>query len=104
MKFDDLKAPKTDGDDVYQHQEQRLRDRKAERKETARALKEDTVAQVENNTSQIQRNVQKNILVNRGLTRMRKKTDRNPRVKKRKAFEEMEKKRKRVVREFKEGK
>jgi len=104
VKFDDLKSPNTEGDELYKQATQKLRDRKAERKQTAAALKAEQLTDLSSSTAQIQRNVQKDILANRGLTRKRKKTDRNPRVKKRKAFEEMEKKRKRVVREFKEGK
>jgi len=47
--------------------------------------------------------VQKDILLNRGLIRKRKKTDRNPRVKKRMKYEAMEKKRKNIVKEYKGG-
>ena len=42
-------------------------------------------------------------MTNKGLTRQRKKADRNPRVKKRMKYEAMEKKRKNVVREYKDG-
>ena len=52
----------------------------------------------------IQRNVQRDIMLNKGLTRKRKKIDRNPRVKKRMKFEAMEKKRRSVVKEYKQGK
>ena len=52
----------------------------------------------------IQRNVQRDIIINKGLTRKRKKIDRNPRAKKRAKYEAMEKKRKTVVKEYKQGK
>lgn len=103
MKFEDLKTAKNDGDDVYQAQAQKLRDRKAERKENAKDIKRGISDAVDRGTAQIQRNVQKDILLNRGLTRQRKKVDRNPRVKKRMKYEKMEKIRKNVVREYKDG-
>jgi len=49
----------------------------------------------------IQRNVQRDIIKNKGLTRKRKKEDRNPRVAKRRKYEEMMGKRKTVVKEYK---
>ena len=41
--------------------------------------------------------MQKDIIKNKGLTRRRNKKDRNPRLKKRLKFEEMEKKRRHIV-------
>lgn len=60
--------------------------------------------EIENLDQSIQRNVQRDIIKNKGLTRRRKKTDRNPRVKKRMQYEKMQKKRRTVVKEYKEGK
>lgn len=80
-----------------------MRERKANRKDTEKLLKQQDEQNIERMDKQIQRNVQKDILTNKGLTRQRKKSDRNPRVKKRMKYEAMEKKRKNVVKEFKGG-
>ena len=89
VKFDDLNSPgaHNDGDEVYQEQVQKLRDRKANRKAVDKMLKGQAAEETEQMDQQIQRNVQKNILANRGLTRKRKKVDRNPRVKRRMKYE-----------------
>ena len=82
---------------------QKLRDRKEQRIEVARQLKESDLKKAERQESQIQRNVQRSIVLNKGLVRKRPKKDRNPRVKKRMKYEEMQKKRKNIVKEFKGG-
>jgi U3 small nucleolar RNA-associated protein 3 len=51
----------------------------------------------------IQRNVNYDIMKAKGITRKRKKEDKNPRVKKRHQFEKMEKRHKTLVQNFKEG-
>ena len=66
-------------------------------------LKNQASEEADKMDQQIQRNVQKNILANRGLTRKRKKVDRNPRAKKRMQFERMEKKRKTAVKAYAGG-
>jgi U3 small nucleolar RNA-associated protein 3 len=52
----------------------------------------------------IQRNVQKTIIKNKGLTRKRKRVDSNGRVKKRMKYEKMQKVRNSQVKQFKDGK
>ena len=51
----------------------------------------------------IQRNVGYDILKSKGITRKRKKEDKNPRVKKRMKYEKLLKKRNAMVSEFKQG-
>ena len=51
MKFENLKDAKTEGDDVYQAQTQKLRDRKAERKELAKEIKRGISDAVDRNTA-----------------------------------------------------
>ena len=51
----------------------------------------------------IQRNVSYDILKSKGITRKRKKEDKNPRVKKRMKYEKLLKKRNAMVQEFKQG-
>lgn len=51
----------------------------------------------------IQRNVGYDILKSKGITRKRKKEDKNPRVKKRMKYEKLLKKRNALVQEFKQG-
>ena len=80
-----------------------MRDRKAQRKETAASLKDQDLKAKDHMETSIARNVQREIIKNKGLTRRRPKKDKNPRVKKRMKFEEMETKRKTVVKEFKGG-
>ena len=58
---------------------------------------------VEKQTKAIQRNVERDIIVNKGLVRKRPKKDRTPRVRRRHKFEEAEKKRKHIVKEFANG-
>lgn len=54
-------------------------------------------------SDRIQRNINYDIEKAKGITRKRKKEDKNPRVKRRRKFEKMEKRRKTLVQEFKEG-
>ena len=51
----------------------------------------------------IHNKVSREIVLNKGLTRRRSKKDKNPRVKRRLAFEKKEKQRKNVVREYAGG-
>jgi len=51
----------------------------------------------------IQRNVNYDIMKAKGITRKRKREDKNPRVKKRHQFEKMEKRHKTLVQNVKEG-
>jgi U3 small nucleolar RNA-associated protein 3 len=66
-------------------------------------FKEQDQAKTDNMEANITRNVQREIILNKGLTRKRPKKDRNPRVKKRLKFEEMQKKRSTTVKEYKGG-
>ena len=89
VKFENLKTPATKGNDIYEDQQQKLREKKAQRKQLASDLKQTQSDQIEHMDKTIQRNVQKDIIQNKGLTRKRKKIDRNPRVKKRMKYEAM---------------
>lgn len=51
----------------------------------------------------IQRNINHDIEKAKGITRKRKREDKNPRVKRRRQFEKMEKRHKTQVQHFKEG-
>ena len=82
----------------------RKRRKKEWKLEAEKAYKERRDQEIKAVDEDIQRNVAKKILHNRGLTRKRKKIDRNPRVKKRVKYEQTLKKRKNVVKEYKEGK
>jgi hypothetical protein len=105
LQFDKLKGSQSiEGDEVYQAESQKLRDRKVARKEVEASYKEQDLKAKEAMGKSITRNVQRDIISNKGLTRRRPKKDRNPRVKRRLKYEEMEKKRKNVVKEFKGGK
>jgi len=54
--------------------------------------------------SDITRNINRDMLKAKGITRKRKKEDANPRVKKRKAYEKLVKKHKTKVQEYQDGK
>lgn len=104
VRFDQLSKGRLEGDDeVYQTEVAKLRDRKAARKEQSAKLKEQALQETQHQTQAIQRNVQRDIILNKGLTRKRPKKDRNPRVKKRMQYEAMLKKRKTVVKEYAGG-
>lgn len=104
VKFDQLQVKNAAGDAVYEAEQVKIRERKAARKETGEKLKQQDLEAKESMEKDITRNVQREIIKNKGLTRRRPKKDRNPRVKKRLKYEEMQKKRRTVVKEFKEGK
>lgn len=83
---------------------ERKRDKKEKKKEAERAYKEKRDQEIRDVDRAIQRNVARNILQNKGLTRKRKKEMRNPRVHKRMKYEKALKARKTMVQEFKGGK
>lgn len=51
----------------------------------------------------IQRNINHDILKAKGITRKRKHEDKNPRIRRRRQFEKLEKRHKTLVQDFKEG-
>ena len=89
--------------DLYKAQETKLRLKKAQRKEKEADMKAKEKVAVEKQTKAIQRNVERDIIVNKGLVRKRPKKDRTPRVRKRLKFEEAEKKRRHIVKEYNQG-
>ena len=70
-----------EGDDVYEGQKQRLKDKQLKKREQKQEDKASKLKQVEQMDEAIQRNVGYDIIKNKGLTRKRKKIDRNSRVK-----------------------
>ena len=97
------KADQLTPDELYQTELNKLRERKAARKEQAKQIKEQREEEVKQMDQDIQRNAKKEIIQNKGLKRHRKKIDRNPRVKKRMKFEKMNTKWKSVTKQKKEG-
>lgn len=92
-----------EGDELYEQQKQRLRDKKAEKKQLKQELKEQALVGVQSMSKDIQRNINYDIMKAKGLTRKRKKIDRNSRVKFREKFRKAEQKRKSRVQDYKEG-
>ena len=78
--------------------------RKDSRRNVESMLKQKKEAEIEHMDKSIQRNVQKSIIKNKGLTRKRKRVDSNGRVKKRMKYEKMQKQRNSQVKQYKEGK
>lgn len=102
-KFADLKADGVKGDAVYEGQKDKLREKKAARKEVEKDTKVRKTQEVENMGNDIQRNISRDMLKAKGLTRKRKIEDRTPRVKKRHAYEKLVKKHSHRVTEVKAG-
>lgn len=96
---------KTDvqGDSLYEGHKQKLRDKKHHKKEQAKEVKKEKLEDVKSMGEDIQRNVNYVIMKSKGLTRKRKKIDRNPRVKHREKYRKALIKRRGMVQEFKEG-
>lgn len=94
VAFNDLKTSGVKGDDLYEGQKDKLRDKKAARKEVEKQIKQENLVGVEKMGESIQRNINYDIMKAKGITRKRKKEDRNPRVKKRHQYEKLMKKHK----------
>jgi U3 small nucleolar RNA-associated protein 3 len=106
VSFNDLKVPAAEeikGDRVYEAEKARLRDKKQMKKEMSKAKKEEDLKEVEKMEKSIQRNINYDILKAKGLTRKRKKIDRNSRVKFREKYRKALIKRRSKVQEYKEG-
>ena len=80
------------------------REKKTARKEVEKQIKENIDHEVKGLGDAIQRNVNYNIEKAKGITRKRKKEDKNPRVKRRMKYEKMVKAHKTKVQEFADGK
>jgi hypothetical protein len=102
--FSDLKTKEVVGDKLYEGQKDKLRDKKAARKEMERDTKQKNKAEVAKMGESIQRNINYDIMKAKGLVRKRKKEDKNPRVKKRHQYEKLVKKHKTRVQDFADGK
>lgn len=102
-KFADLKADGVKGDAVYEGQKEKNRDKKAARKEVEKDTKMRKTQEVEDMGDSIQRNINRDMLKAKGLTRKRKIEDRTPRVKKRHQYEKLVKKHSHRVSEVKKG-
>ncbi|CDW81145.1 UNKNOWN [Stylonychia lemnae] len=108
ITFNDLQVTKTaeddiEGDEVYEAQKLKLREKKAQKKEMKKELKEQELQQVGRMEKDIQRNINYDIMKAKGLTRKRKKIDRNSRVKFREKYRKALIKRGSKVQEYKEG-
>lgn len=103
-KFSELNAKKIKGDSEYESTKQRQREKKVARKETEKQIKGRIDTEIESMGNSIQRNVNYDIMKAKGITRKRKKEDKNPRVKKRHQFEKLVKQHKVKVQEFADGK
>lgn len=83
----------------------RRRDEKAARKLAAQKEFQATkLEEMKEMNGDITRSVNRDIMKSKGITRKRKKEDKNPRVKKRHAYEKMVKKHKTKVQDFQDGK
>lgn len=78
-------------------------DKKTLKEEKTKAFKEAKAAELERKEYEINRNMNKTIIKNKGITRKRPKKDRNPRVKKRIQYEKAVKKRNTMVKSYKDG-
>mmetsp|Transcript_28249 Transcript_28249/g.27203 ORF Transcript_28249/g.27203 Transcript_28249/m.27203 type:complete len:160 (+) Transcript_28249:984-1463(+) len=85
VRMGDLKV-KSGGDQVYQGQVERNRDKKARRKADENLAKGQKELQAKQMEEEIQRNVSYDMIKNKGLTRKRKKIERNPRKKLREKY------------------
>lgn len=83
---------------------EKLREKKAARKEVEKDTKVRVDGEVKRLGAAIQRNVDYNIMKAKGITRKRPKKDKNPRTKKRAKYEKMLKTHKNAVQEFQAGK
>ena len=81
------------------------REEKAARKLAAqREFQENKLKEVKEMNQDIARNINRDMLKAKGITRKRKKEDANPRVKKRRQYDKLVKKHKTKVQEFQDGK
>ena len=103
INFSQIKSAKIKGDHVYEEQKERLREKKESRKRQQIETKQIITGEVEKMGERIQRNINYDIMKAKGITRKRKREDKNPRVKRRRQFERMEKRHKTLVQNFKEG-
>ena len=103
VAFGDLKTNGVKGDDLYEGQKERLREKKAARKEVEQKIKLNKEGETKDMANSIQRNVNYDIMKARGIVRKRKHEDKNPRVKKRHQYEKMMKKHKTRVQDFADG-
>lgn len=84
-----------------QEEKSRHREEKAQRKLAAqREFQESKLKEIKEQNQDIARNINRDMLKAKGITRKRKKEDANPRVKKRKQYEKMVKKHKTKVQDF----
>lgn len=101
--FNDMRADGVKGDSVYEGQKERIREKKSARKESERDTKARKTQEVEQMGDSIQRNINRDMLKAKGLTRKRKIEDRTPRVKKRHQYEKLMKNHAKKVSDFKGG-
>ena len=99
-KFSELQSSKVKGNDVYQGEKERQRDKKAARKDAERMIKDNIKQEVEHMGSSIERKINYDIQKARGIVRKRKKEDKTPRVRKRRQAEKLEKKHRTRVQEY----
>lgn len=92
------------GDSLYEGQKERLREKKAARKEVEKEIKMGREQDVKRMGEAIQRNINYDIMKAKGIVRKRKKEDKNPRVKKRHQYDKLVKKHKTRVQEYADGK
>mmetsp|Transcript_5223 Transcript_5223/g.8835 ORF Transcript_5223/g.8835 Transcript_5223/m.8835 type:complete len:128 (+) Transcript_5223:1472-1855(+) len=90
-------------DSAYQEEQERVAAKGRKREQKKKEVEERTQEELAQTGKSIQRYVHKTIIKNRGITRRRKKIDSNSRVKKRVKYEQMEKKRRTLVQEYKGG-
>ena len=103
IDFNQLNDGKVKGDAVYEDTKQRIRDKKALRKETEKQIKGRVEKEVEYMGSSIQRSIDNNMAKAQGLKRKRKVEDKTPRVHKRHQYEKLMKTHNKRVSEFKRG-
>ncbi len=88
-----------------QMEKSKHREEKAARKLAAqREFQENKLKEVKEMNQDIARNINRDMLKAKGITRKRKKEDANPRVKKRRQYDKLVKKHKTKVQEFQDGK
>lgn len=83
VNFASLQQKQVQGDDVYEHQKEKLREKKVERKLQAAVAKKQVAGEVQAMGDKIQRNINHDIEKAKGIVRKRKREDKNPRVKRR---------------------
>lgn len=104
VDFSKLKSANIKGDAVYEGQKEKLREKKAARKDHEKVVKGAIQKEITQMESSIQRNVNNEIMKAKGLVRKRPAKDKTPRVKKRHKYESLVKKHNARVQDFKDGK